>query len=474
MSVLQVLAVASEFYPLIKTGGLADVTGALPGALMEEGVKVTTLLPGYPPILAGLKQATTARSISDLFGTPARLLRGEAGGNTVLALDAPGLYARQGSPYGWPDDALRFGGLARVGAEIACGAIPGYAPDVVHVHDWQAGLLPAYLRALHEDPPPSVMTIHNLAFQGIFPPEMLLPLGLPYSAFTMEGVEFFGSIGFMKAGLQLANHVTTVSPSYAAEITTPESGMGLDGVLRARGTAFSGILNGIDTEVWNPATDTLIPRRFSVESPEHRATNKAALCDRFGLHPGKLLFGIVSRLTWQKGIDLLPDLIPAFSAIDANLALLGAGDAELEARISATGAPGQIGYEIGYDESLAHLIYAGADALLIPSRFEPCGLTQFCAMRYGCLPVVSRVGGLADTVIDANVAALEAGVATGFQFNPVSLDALRATLERVAAQWQDQASWRRMQINAMSGETGWARSAKRYAKLFRDLASGRR
>jgi starch synthase len=480
MSVLRVLAVASEFFPLVKTGGLADVVGALPAALATAGVEVTTLLPGYPAVLDGLEVAEPAFALPELFGEPATIRAGRSAGARLLVIDAPHLYGRPGNPYtsatgaDWPDNAQRFAALAMVGAMVARGRWPGYQPDAVHAHDWQAGLLPAYLRFGEAEaaPPPTVFTVHNLAFQGQFSAALLPSLGLPWASYTPGGVEYYDSIGFLKAGLQLADRVTTVSPTYAAEIRTPDGGMGLDGVLRARGANVSGIINGIDTDVWNPATDGVIARRFTADRLEDRAANKAALCDRFGLDPEALLFGIVSRLTWQKGMDLMPHAIETIAGLGAGIAILGAGQAELQAVIAGTAERFGMGLLLGYDETLAHLIYAGADALLIPSRFEPCGLTQLCAMRYGCLPVVSRVGGLADTVIDGNEAALAAGVATGFQFDQVDAPALDAALGHVAAIWADQALWRRLQRNAMAADVGWSRSAGRYAALFRSLVSG--
>jgi starch synthase len=480
MSKLQVLAVASEFYPLIKTGGLADVTGALPAALAEEDVVVTTLLPGYPAVLAGLASAEPALEIADLFGGPATLRAGKAAGARILAIDAPHLYGRPGNPYvdasgaDWPDNPLRFAALARMGAELGRGAMGGYRPDVVHAHDWQAGLTAAYLHYGAGQPdtgtkPPSVMTIHNLAFSGQVSPELLPVLGLPPESFSVDGVEYYGGIGYLKAGVRLSDRVTTVSPTYAREIRTPAGGMGMDGLLRARGPALSGILNGIDLTVWNPGKDEALPQTYTRKSLDQRAANKAALCARFGLKRDALLFGVVSRMTTQKGLDLLPASLPTLARLGAGIVILGAGQPELEQAISAAARPGEMGLFLGYDEHLAHLIYAGADALLIPSRFEPCGLTQLCAMRYGCLPVVTRVGGLADTVVDANEAALAAEVATGFQMAAADTASLDLALARVAEVWRDRDSWERMQRNAMKAEVGWARSAARYAALYRAL-----
>jgi starch synthase len=317
------------------------------------------------------------------------------------------------------------------------------------------------------------MTVHNLAYQGKMEAGLLATLGLPVSAYTIEGVEYFGTIGFLKAGLQLSDRITTVSPTYAAEIQTPEGGMGLDGVLRARAGVLSGIRNGIETAIWNPATDPHLPTRYDATHPELRAANKAALQAALGLapEPASPLFGVISRLTWQKGMDVLADALAALIGGGGQLALLGAGDAPIEAALQTIAAahPGRFGLRIGYDEALAHLIQGGADALLVPSRFEPCGLTQLCALRYGSVPVVARVGGLADTVIDANEAALAAGVATGVQFAPVTATGLEAAITRTLALWREPHAWRRLQANGMATDVGWDRPAAQYAALYRTL-----
>jgi starch synthase len=478
-----VLAVVSEIFPLVKTGGLADVAGALPVALAAEQVHTTTLIPGYPAVLDALADAEAVRTWPTLFGGPATLLRGRASGLDLLAIDAPHLYARPGNPYlepdgrDWPDNALRFGALGRVAAELGSGALAGFAPDIVHAHDWQAGLAPAFLYYGAGPRPGTVMTVHNMAFQGRCPASLLPTLGLPPSSFTIDGVEYYGTVGFLKAGLALADRITTVSPTYAAEIRTPEGGMGLDGLLRARAEVLHGILNGIDETVWNPATDAFIPATFTAAQLDRRAANKAGLQARLGLAvaPETLLFGVISRLTLQKGLDLLLADLAGLLRSGVQLALLGTGDPALEASFAAAAAanPGRIGCVIGYDEALAHLIQAGADALLMPSRFEPCGLTQLCALRYGAPPVVARVGGLADTVIDANEAALAAGTGSGVQFAPVTREMLAAAMQRAAALWHEPEVWRRLQRNAMKSDVSWRRPAALYAALYRALIAAR-
>ncbi len=477
---LTALSVVSEVYPLIKTGGLADVAGALPLALTAEGVSTHVLVPGYPSVLAALEGARTVLELDPLFGGAAHLLEGRAAGLQLFVLDAPHLYARPGNPYSgpdgaeWPDNPQRFAALAKVAARLGLGALPGFQPDVVHAHDWQGGLAPAYLHYAGTRRPATVMTVHNLAFQGQCDRAWLETLGLPPESWSIDGVESYGGIGFLKAGLQLADRITTVSPTYAAEIRTPAWGMGLDGLLRYRGTAVSGILNGIDTEVWNPATDPLLPRTYSADTLEQREANRAALRTRLGLtdEPGTPVLGIVSRLSWQKGMDAVLEALPALLAHGMRLAVLGAGDQGLQNAFAHAAAshPGQVGLHLGYDEGLAHLIQAGCDALLVPSRFEPCGLTQLCALRYGAVPVVARVGGLADTVIDANEMALAAGVGTGVQFAAATRDSLEAALDRLAVLWRDKAAWARIQRNGMAADVSWAGPARRYAALYREAA----
>jgi starch synthase len=476
---VKVLAVASEIYPLIKTGGLADVAGALPAALAAEGVEVRTLVPGYPSVMAALSGGETVMMIGDSFGGAARLVAGKAAGLDIIALDAQHLFARPGNPYlgpdgkDWPDNWRRFAALARSAADVALGALDGYSPDVVHAHDWQAGLTFAYM---HFAPsrPGAVLTIHNLAFQGQFSPALFPALGLPSEAFSANGIEYYGAIGYLKAGLYYADRITTVSPGYAAEIRTPEEGMGMDGLLRGRSGVMTGILNGIDEDAWNPKADPHLAANYTKKTAlGARALNKAALQVRLGLDqdPNAPLFGVVSRLTWQKGIDVLLSNIPTIIEQGAQLAVLGAGEPGMEHGFSVAQGyhPGRIGSWIGYDEALAHQVLAGSDAILVPSRFEPCGLTQLYGLRYGTMPVVARVGGLSDTVVDANPAALSRGVATGVQFAPVTYEMMKVAIERTASLYRQPEVWKKMQANGMGQDVSWTGPARRYAALFREL-----
>lgn len=473
---MKVLSAASELYPLVKTGGLADVAGALPAALASHGIEVTSMLPGYPAVMAALEKPNPLHSYEELFGGPARLVRGRAHGLDIVAVDAPHLYARPGNPYlgpdgkDWPDNAQRFAALARAATDLAAGRASSYRADILHCHDWQTGLGPVYAKFLGG--PKTVMTVHNIAFQGQFPASVFGTLGLPAQAFAIEGVEYYGSVGFLKGGLALADAITTVSPSYAQEICTPEYGMGLDGLLRARRHVLSGIVNGIDTTVWNPATDTLIAQPYGAGSLSERAANKRAVEKRFKLSSGDgILHGVVSRLTWQKGMDILAASLDSLAASGARLALIGTGEPAIQQAMLAAAErhPGRIGVVIGYDEALSHLLQAGCDTILVPSRFEPCGLTQLYALRYGAVPVVARTGGLNDTVIDANDAGLQAGVATGFQFSPVDQLTLDHALRRAAACFAQAPLWRRMQERGMASDVSWPRSAAAYAQLYQTL-----
>ncbi len=476
---MRVLSVASEFYPLIKTGGLADVAGALPAALETQGVEVASLLPYYPAVKAQVPSGRSVHSFPDLFGAPARLLRARLGTLDLFLLDAPHLYDRPGGPYEsetgapWRDNARRFAALGLAARALGLGKVSAYPrPDIVHAHDWQAGLAPAYLALAGEVRPKTVMTVHNLAFQGQYPATLLSELGLPPTAYSTDGVEHYGAIGFLKAGLYYADKITTVSPSYAQEIQTTEGGMGLHGLLSGRSADLSGIVNGIDTAAWDPQTDPNLAARFSARSLSRRMANKNAVRERLLLmQDNSPMFVVITRLAWQKGVDVLIDALPQLVASGAQIAVLGAGDAALEAALmGAMGEhPGRVGVQLGYDESFAHLLQGGGDGLIVPSRFEPCGLTQLYALRYGAVPIVARTGGLADTVIDANKAAVDDGVATGFTFAPMTADALVDAVQRALTLQAKPYLWRALQRRGMSRRLSWAARAPDYAALYRGL-----
>ena len=488
MKSLRVLAIAAEIYPLIKIGELADVVGALPIALRSEGIEVRTLIPGYPAVLNSLGSVEGVIHLPDFFGADARLLRATSCELGLFVLDAPHLFARVGGPYlrpdgtEWPDNALRFAALARIGADIGLGVVPSFVPDIVHAHDWQAALTLAYLHySNRRRRPATVMTVHNIAYQGVFPREVLAEIGLPQHSFTIHGVEYYGKIGFLKAGLYFADRITTISPGYAREILSDGGGMGLGGLLRERSRDLSGILNGVDTSIWDPATDPHIPGCFYTDIPgsfesdvlKNRAINKAALQRRLGLKvaPDAFLLGVIAPLSRQKGLDLLFEYLSMAVGEGMQLAVLGSGERNLQYsyRAAAQANPASVSVTIGHDESLAHLIQAGADALVVPSRHEPCGLTQLCALRYGTVPIVSRVGGLDDTVVDARDVAARGGRQTGFKFGPVTSENLAGVLQQAHATFRDIAAWRRIQRNGMSTDVSWRNPASRYASLYASL-----
>lgn len=478
---LKVLSVASEAVPLVKTGGLADVAGALPGALSPHGVEVTTMVPGYPAVLRALGRVRAVHTWDSLLGVPARLLAGRLGAHKLQVLDAPVLFQREGGPYGdtagrdWDDNWRRFAAFARAAADVAGGAVKGRSFDLVHAHDWQAAMVPAYLRfapVRGGRTVPSVITIHNMAFQGYYDAAIFPRLGLPQAAWSLDGVESYGGVGFLKAGMQSADAITTVSPTYAGEIRSPEFGMGLEGLVQARSDRVHGILNGIDSDEWNPVHDRHLAATFGAGRLAARKRNKRALEEEFSLdREDGPLFVIVSRLTWQKGMDVMIEALDHLVGSGARLAVLGSGDAAIEQGLHAAAArhPGRIAVRIGYDEALSHRMQGGGDAILVPSRFEPCGLTQLYGLAYGCVPVVSRTGGLADTVIDANPAALAAGVATGVQMNAVSYPALAMAITRAVDLFARPAIWARIQKNGMKADFSWKASGAAYAALYRQL-----
>jgi starch synthase len=479
MTSIRVLSVASEIYPIVKTGGLADVAGALPIALRSEGIEVRSLVPGYPSVVERLDAAEQVLEWPLFFGGVTRLLAASCGELDLLVIDAPHLFGRPGNPYtspegiDWPDNGLRFAALSRMAADIGLGDVAPFVPHVVHLHDWQTGLAPAYLHYSNRRHAGTVMTVHNLAYQGKFPFALLNEFGLPPESFVTQGVEYYGTVGFLKAGLQFSDRITTVSRTYAKEIQSEEGGMGLAGLLRARAHDLTGILNGIDVTVWDPATDRNIPVHFSAGDLAGRAAAKVALQQRFGLEPlpDALLLGVISRISWQKGLDLLLDVLPAMFEEGMQFVLLGSGDGDLEDRfrnLSETNA-GRSGVVIGYDEALAHLIQAGSDALAVPSRFEPCGLTQLCALRYGAIPIVSRVGGLEDTVSDPD----DDAVATGFKFGPATAENLARAIRRAHAAFAEKQLWRQLQANGMAKDVSWRGPAGRYAELYREIADKR-
>ena len=487
---MKVLHVAAEVFPLVKTGGLADVVAALPVAQAEQGADVRLLLPGLPPVLEAVQGARTVIDIGACFGAlRVRLLLARMPGSKlpVYVVDAPYLYRRDGSPYQdsrgeeWPDNLQRFALLGWVAAHLAADdADPQWTPDVVNAHDWHAAMACAYINEHVARRAASVFTVHNLAFQGLFPMHDWAMLGLASRLMSPTGLEFHGQLSFMKAGLTFADRVTTVSPTYAREIATHEFGCGLDGVIRGREAHVTGILNGIDAELWNPATDPAIATRYDAARPAGKRDCRVALQAELGLDrdDDALLLCVVSRLTSQKGLDLVLAAMPELLTQGVQFAVQGTGEPALEAafRMAQQSHPGRVHVHLGYDEARAHRLIAGADVIAVPSRFEPCGLTQMYGLRYGTLPVVRRVGGLADTVVDADAAALQADRATGFVFDAATPAAFeRCTLRARAAQ-RDAGTWARLMNRAMAQTFSWVEPAAAtlalYARAVHEARSG--
>jgi starch synthase len=477
---MKVLSVTSEIFPLVKTGGLADVTGSLPQVLARYGVKTKTLVPGYPAVMEGITKGPRLADL-DVLGHGVGLISASYEDMELLVLDCPALFYRQGGPYvdghghDHTDNWKRFAVLSNIAAQVAGGLLPGWQPAVVHTHDWQAALTSAYIRAAGLNVP-TILTIHNLAFQGQFPAELFPELDLPWSFFATDCMEYYGDLCFLKAGITTSDLLTTVSPTYAREILTEDLGMGLGGVLSDRRGDLRGIVNGIDLDVWDPATDTLIPSTYNDWTLDRRRINRAELARQFGLaEDDGPIFSVISRLTWQKGIDLLAPVIPGLVDLGGKLVVHGQGDHDLVDQLHEAAAryPGRVAMRVGYEEPLAHVLHAGSDSVIQPSRFEPCGLTQLYALRYGAIPIVARTGGLAETIIDANDAAISAGVATGFQFKAGSIEDLYHAIERAVYVFGRRAMWQTLQIQGMKTDFSWNRSALQYASLYSELSRKR-
>lgn len=476
---MKILFVTPECAPYVKTGGLGDVSAALPATLARLGHDVRLLMPAYSGMRVSGEVLDTIEIPAQGPFPAAQLLPVKTdNGVTLLLLACPALYQRGGGPYvdaggrDHHDNAIRFGFLSRVAAALGTGASPSpdWRADIVHANDWPCGFAPLYLaqaRLGERSAAASVITIHNIAFQGMFPMYVADLLGVPHHWRGIDGVEFWGQVSMLKAGLMFADAITTVSPTYAREIQTEAFGVGLHGVLQARAQRLTGILNGIDTEVWNPQSDALIPHRYGAAELAAKAQDKAALQRRCGLalDPKAMVFGVVSRLTSQKGIDLVLKHLDALLAQGGQLAVLGQGEPALHDALSsaAQARPGAVAASFGYDESLAHLIEAGADCFLMPSRFEPCGLNQMYSQAYGTPPLVSPVGGLADSVLDATA---DAAGGTGFVMKTSDSAGFTEALQRAQQAFRDPKRWRRIQLNGMARHFGWEESAQRYVEVY--------
>lgn len=492
---MNLLIVSSEAVPYAKTGGLADVAGALPLELAKLGHDVILLLPRYRcldesrrsfrsvcqlhvPTLQGLVDTLIEEDVISI-GEGGRQVRVWTIRNEAF-FDRPGLYQNQGIDY--PDNLDRFSFFCRATIEViahlrsAC----RWNTHILHLHDWQTALCAVYLNTVDQDRPEvqgvrTVLTLHNVGYQGLFPGKQFEKMGLPPSLFTPVGLEYYGLVNLLKGGIVFADYVTTVSPTYAREILTPEFGFGLEGVLRNRADRLLGILNGIDIDRWNPETDSFLPANYSVVDRSGKLVCKQALQREFQLPESSVpLFGLIARLTSQKGLDLVATIIPQLMAMDLQLVMLGTGEPELEAKFKALQAhyPHSLGLRIGFDEGLAHRIEAGADVFVMPSRYEPCGLSQLYSLRYGTVPVVRKTGGLADTVLPLTPQARQAGQATGFHVEEDTAEALLAVLRRAVAVYRDRSVWDQLVEAGMTTDVSWARSANAYDRLFVSLFRG--
>lgn len=481
---MRILFVSSEAYPLIKTGGLADVSGSLPAALRALGADVRLLIPGYPAVLQKL---VDPRRVATVEGLPVigsiDLVEGEMPGTRVpvLAISAPSLYERAGGPYvdesglDWADNPLRFGILSKVAAILSTPSSPlkQWLPDLVHCNDWQSGLTPAFMHYMGAQRAKSVLGIHNLAFQGNFSAEWVGMLGLPPQSFDIHGVEYYGQLSFLKAGIYYSDSLTTVSPTYAKEIQTEAFGFGLQGLLSTRGHEIHGILNGIETQEWDPASDPHLVKHYDAKRLAGKSAVKTALQKQLGLYPDAAapLLGVVSRLTYQKGLDTFLSITEPLLHKGCQIALLGGGEASLEQgfRMLSQQYPLQVSTNIGYNEALSHQIMAGADIFIMPSRFEPCGLNQMYGLRYGTPPLVTRTGGLADSVTDTNEATIKAGTANGFMIESTDPEQLLTKIQQAIGYLQDAKLWRRLQRNGMGQDLGWGQSARAYMAIYEQL-----
>jgi len=484
---MNILFASSEVWPLIKTGGLGDVAYALPHALQKQGADLRLMIPAYQDVmnqLEGFKILGWLAPFNEQWPHPVRILEAHHPQfeMPLWLVDSQGLFDRPGNPYSqpdghdWPDNADRFATFSYAVAQMARNVLDlDWQADAVHCNDWQTGLVPAFMSE-YRVRPKTVYTVHNLAYGGYFSKDEFARLGLPWEWWTSEGVEFYGEMSMLKAGLVYADAITTVSPTYAREICTPEFGYGMDGVLTARQHKLSGILNGIDTEVWNPVTDHLIEDHFSARKlVTGKRNNKSALLKAFGQKPSKAmldapLLGTVGRMVEQKGIDLIVQIIPSLlHKTDANLVIIGSGDDDYAHQLErlAEAHPERVMVYIGYSEQLAHLLEAGSDMFLMPSRFEPCGLNQMYSMRYGTLPIVNKTGGLADTVCHANIENIKQGCATGFVFQPANAKALHDCVMQALQLYRDKPQWRKIQKRAMAEDFDWQSSAQQYLELYR-------
>lgn len=475
---LKILFVSSELHPLIKTGGLADVAGSLPKALKSLKNDVKLLLPAYPEAIDRLENPRTLTSFT-IQGNQVNILEGKLPQSNLKAwLIDHALFQRSGNPYvdaqgePWPDNHLRFGLLCKATSELVLNNHIDWTPDVIHCNDWQTGLIPAILSS-QKNAPATIFTIHNLSYQGLFPYECFEELGLPQELWSMDGLEFYGQLSFIKGGITYANRINAVSPTYAKEILQAEFAYGLEDLLKLHERKISGILNGVDYKVWDPRQDKHIEKNFGIKTLNDKQINKTHLQKRMKLPESSesLLIGSIGRLVEQKGIDLLSEnTLKQCIEKGTQFVFLGSGQKQYETQLIQWSRqyPQNVAAMIGYDETLAHQIEAGADLFLMPSRFEPCGLNQLYSLRYGTLPLVRATGGLADTVVNADDKNIKNGTATGFSFQNATEEDLAASLNNAQTLFANNLIWNAMRITAMKKDFSWKTSAQSYMQLYQD------
>jgi len=476
VSELKILFVSSEVFPLIKTGGLADVSSGLPLALNKLGHDVRLIMPAYKSAVDKVKEL--GLSLRKIDTAIAPLLETNLPNSSVpiWLIDIPELYYRLGGPYGadtggdWPDNDDRFNKLCDVAIDIALNnAALNWTPDIVHCNDWQTGLIPAKLSLL-ENRPATIFTIHNLAYFGLFPQQTFEKLNLPEDWWEWDKLEFHDQLSFIKGGLVFADYINAVSPSYANEILTKEFAYGLEGLLNHRGSHLTGILNGIDYDEWNPECDPFLKKKYTITNIDAKSENKRQLQKEFSLpiNNDAMLIGMIGRMVEQKGFDLVIQALPDMMKQNIQLVILGSGESQLENALleSAAHYPTQFSVRIGYNESMSHMIEGGADCFLMPSRFEPCGLNQFYSLRYGTLPIVHNTGGLADSVVDCNVGSMADNTATGFKFYHFGYKDLLQAFYNALKTYQNPPQWQQLVANAMKQDFSWSISAHNYVNLY--------
>ena len=480
-----ILYICSEAFPLVKTGGLGDVAGSLPAALKKKSQNIRLVLPAYPEALRKISKPKICAEVS-YYNQSVKIIEAKLPGSsvTIWLVDCPALFDRPGGPYidehgnEWHDNALRFALFCHAVVDLALNRLQlNWQADIVHCNDWQTGLVPALL-SLHKQRPATIFTIHNLAYQGIFNQQAFYDLHLPDSLWHMDGLEFYNQLSFIKGGLSYADKITTVSQTYASEICEPENGYGLNGLLQHRKKDLSGILNGIDEKHWNPGTDHHLKQKYNRRSLDKKVINKTELQQELNLPVSESipLLGMVSRLVEQKGLDIILQCMPELMKLKLQIVILGTGELHYEMRLSelAQKYPNKLIVKVGYNEKLAHRIEAASDMYLMPSRFEPCGLNQLYSLRYATLPIVTHVGGLADTVAHASVDNISNGIANGFILDNHSVTALRNAIRHAISLYEDSKLWRQLQLNAMKCDHSWETSAMHYIDLYQQVLEDRK